>query len=235
MSTCKICPSYGRDGDGDNPPPRWTEPGWSACWACYGRTQQALKEIPGEYSQLDATPGGSPGDTRVSGSTDAPLGVRVAVLDLIVAAGGGTVHDPHGDQTGQLPVIPRLDSWVADWIGRRRAGEHRPLPTVPVLCGWLLDRLDWACQGHPAIDDFAGEVRGILGTLRAVNGHTSARPEQMVGVPCKRCDLVSLHRAPGDHYIACSNPDCGLLLTQDEYAAWVRLLAAAAQQQGRAA
>lgn len=225
---CRTCPAFGRDGEGDNAKPNFTAEGWFTCFACMGRIGRQVKEIPSQYSELDATPGGNPGDSRVTGSREAPLGVRVNVLDLIVQAGTGTVHDPDGDQLGTVPVIPRLDSWVSDWIEARGQGEHRPVPTITVLCSWLADRVDWACQSHPAIDDFAAEIKAIIGALYATNGHVNAAPEHKAGIPCKSCDCVALMRAPGDRYIECAN--CGVLYSPDEYQTWCRLLAAAANQ-----
>lgn len=55
------------------------------------------------------------------------------------------------------------------------------------------------------------------------------KPELCEGVPCKsiECDLKTLYRVPGSDYIECAS--CGNLLTEAEYQAWCKLLAADAR------
>jgi hypothetical protein len=66
---------------------------------------------------------------------------------------------------------------------------------------------------------------------RAVLQDTPARPEELLGVECRRCSLLALRRAdppwfatdPG-FYSECAS--CGDLATEDEYRLWVGQLAA---------
>lgn len=230
MTTCQVCPLYGRDGDQEAKPPRppanRCDPGWSVCGYCHGRISGQLKEIPDLYMALDATPGSAPGGGRVSGTREAPLGVRVTVLDLLLPAGSGTVTDPNKDQMGNLPVAVVLDQWVSDWRDYRAQKEHRPAPTVPVLAGWLLNRLDWACQNHPAMDAFAAEIRSVAGALHsAVHGPQRKQAVHRPGVPCRRCDYMTLYTTT-DGYIECRQDDCGVLMTPEEFDRWVKLCAA---------
>jgi hypothetical protein len=55
---------------------------------------------------------------------------------------------------------------------------------VTSLVGWLLVRLDWACDEHPAVDDFAAEVRDIAHQV-----HAAARTGSS-GTKVGRCPAV---------------------------------------------
>jgi hypothetical protein len=158
---------------------------------------------------------------RVSGSRDSGGPAR---LDLLGPADIRTVHDVHGDQIGYVSVRSVLGSWAREWAELRR--ESEPAPIVAAQCRWLGDRIEWACDEHPAVDEFAREFHDVVLALRRANGLTEQQPEPCVGVPCRsvECDLKTLYRIPGSPYIECAS--CGLLLSEDEYAAWLRLLTA---------
>lgn len=110
-----------------------------------------------------------------------------------------------GDQTGRRPVAVVLDSWVRDWIDLRAMGETRPRPEVPELRRWLVNRLGWACDHHPAIEDFAGEITCELFALRAVLN--VSRRKIRLKEPCPSCGMVlSLVRDPGGgKVVECQN------------------------------
>lgn len=228
---CVCCPLYGRDGDkeAERPPANRCDPGWLVCTYCHGRIKGYLNTIPGLQAVLDATPGSTVAQDQISGSRDKTLGVRVNVLDLLTqATPAAGVHDEYGDQRGQLPTIAVLDQWVTAWRDARRQGEHRPVPTVGTLCQWLAHRLDWACQTYPAMFDMAHELKALTGALYAATGHTFAKAEHKIGVPCPRCDRMVLYRDAGDDYVECKevHEGCGNLLSPSEYERWVGLYAA---------
>jgi hypothetical protein len=160
---------------------------------------------------------------RVTSSGERSLPIRVDPTDLLLPARPGSVGvktrgawsgvpggDP--DQVGNLAVATELEFWARDWADAR--GEGCPLPTVPVLAGWLLDRLDWACASHPALDEFAGKLTHLRTVLTAATGRLPARPEP-VDRPCPACHLLMLRRLPDSDYIDCAG--CGRVLTDDEY------------------
>ena len=161
---------------------------------------RTLTEIVELYALLPANllPGQAHGQ-RVSGSREAPLPLRVDPLDLMMPARVGIVHDLWRDQTGQVSVATILDLWVRDWRDVRDRGEGLPVPTVLELTRWLGNRLDWACDDHPAVDEFAGEMRRLRGGLAAVVGVKSDRV--YVG-PCPITD---------------DKGTCGAALTADPY------------------
>lgn len=165
---------------------------------------------------------------RVSGSRAAPVPIRLDPTDLTasVRPASTAVHARSpwpADQIGWLSVATELDFWAADWAAERR--ESRPIPQVPVLCGWLLDRLDWACTEHVALDEFAVKVSAIYGALMSAVGGWTAKPETLI-TPCKHCGILALYReigpAPEYDRVACGA--CPALLTEVEYAQYVREL-----------
>lgn len=216
---CVLCSDTDRDGQ-----PRernWAAPGRQTCEGHYARTQRALDVIPYQWSMLSAAPGSGNGQARVSGSSEQSLGVSIPVLDLIGPANTGTVHDPYRDQCGNVSVASILDSWAADWADMR--GESRPLPTVARLSEWLKERLDWADEHHPALQDFAADLQRTVWALRAANGDLPAPDDHKDGIECPKCDMMALFDV-GD-FIECveANYGCGKLLTPAEYGQWVEL------------
>lgn len=129
------------------------------------------------------------GGQRVSGSTEPGLPVRVRAVDLTLPASTGSlVPDRRGtvyvdDQTGDQPVATVLASWVRDWADHRGEGERPPAANVGTLAAWLEVRLEAACgwdatqPAHPAIDEFAAEIRDTVLALRHVAEEASDREE----------------------------------------------------------
>lgn len=202
---------------------------WLTCGPCTGRTRHALREIPDLVHQAAAEARvplkAGAGGPKVGGSTEprSPLGLDAADLAGTARAGSLAVADRTAwpeDQIGHLPVASELDFWVRDLAEVR--GEGVPLPNVADLCGWLLDRLDYACAGWLPIDEMAPKIWAMHGALRSVLGHTEPRPETLPA-PCRHCDLLALWRDAGSGYVACAG--CEALLTEAEYAEWCRELA----------
>lgn len=213
MSSCICCQD----------PDRWPERG-RACQRCWGRMAAWLHQIPDLLTELEVTPGRSP-HARVSGSRDRPLPIRVDPVDLagpvnhgarrLLARGALGLDD---DQTGHLSVATVLDGWARDWA--TALGHRLPEPTVPALARWLGDRLDWACDHHDALDEFAADLRELHGTLLALGGTLPPRPE-VLPAPCPGCGMLTLVRR--DDRIGCG-AGCPRLMTEDDYAAYCRTL-----------
>jgi hypothetical protein len=215
VTTCVCCQNPDRD----------VETG-QVCPGCAHRIACDLRDIADLYAQVSVYPGSGNTGPRVSGSREAPLPLRVDALDLTMPARGGTVHDLHGDQIGHIAVASILDQWVEDWRDHRGKGERRPEPpTVIVLTDWLGgERLDDACHDHPAIDEFAADMRRLRRTLRMVTGDGPVRPERLP-VPCPGCDLLALTR---DHDgVRCRA--CERWWSKGQYAEWVGALARSAR------
>lgn len=192
---CRVCPVYKQQ------PAAYRVP--HVCDPCEARMARQLVQISDQWLLLDATPGGSRSE-RVTGTKEAPLGVRADVLDQLLPVGshsGEAIRDPYRDQSGETPAGVVLDLIASEWLeARRRDGhrEHRPVPTVPNLTGWLRDRLPWACSHLPdSIDAHADEIRQLCGRLHALNGHTKAKTEPIPATPCKHCGHIALVRVEG--------------------------------------
>lgn len=200
------------------------------CPGCRSRLSGWLRELPNLYADLEARDDvlrSSGGFGWVSGTHEAPVPIRVDATDLTMPARRGAVVDADHDQIGHLPVAAILDSWADDWRMHRRRGEGPPEPLVPTLCRWLGDRLEDAADDHPAIGDFADELRGIRSVLYGQLGLFDV-PDYKQGVKCRSCDALDLVRHSGSEFVECNS--CGLLLSPSEYSDWTGLLAAEAKR-----
>jgi hypothetical protein len=181
----------------------------------------------------------------VSGSRDKPIPVSADMLDLTAGARQfnptrDRLDQPNqkpDDAVGHLSAATILDSWARDWRDTLFPDLHLPAANVDELVRWLRvgadpdnpgTRIDEACDGHPAIDEFADEIHRLRQALRRATGDTNAQPEMLDGVACRNCDTRALMREPGSQYISCGV--CESLLTEAEYREWVGLLAAAVRQ-----
>jgi hypothetical protein len=194
---------------------------------CRTQIRAELAEIPDLYALIPASlePGTGTG-VKVSGTRTPPLPLALNPLNLLVGApgGSGAIVDPFGDQHGAIPPVVVLDLWVRDWIDVRARDEHDPVPTIATLTSWLIHRLDWALDHHPAIDEFAREVHLTLRTIKAV---TQAERK---GEPVGRCPMetrdggrcgTKLYADPYVDQISCGR--CG---TSWERRRWLTLAAA---------
>jgi len=219
--SCVVCPQL-RVGSEPRP---YDRP--NVCDGCRSRLRSLLAEVLDCYAQLETYPGSGSGQ-KVSGTPERRLPLNTDALDLTMPPPLRHVHDELGDQTGHPGTAAVLDSWARDWQSYRPTWEHLPLPTVSSLVGWLTDRLDWACDVHPAIDDFGDEIRATAAVLRSAAGLNRPPVEHKAGVPCRECETVALYRWPGSEWIECGN--CPSMLSQEEYERWTQLLAAPEHQ-----
>ena len=130
--------------------------------SCRARLDVRLDRLPGLYVLLGAAlePGSAAGD-RVSGSREAPIPVRLEPLTLRSRGG----------------MVSVLGSWERDWRETRglsvppsRTADARSLAGIVMF---LRVQLEWACEHHPAVDEFAGEVHAITRSCYAALGLTS--------------------------------------------------------------
>jgi hypothetical protein len=84
------------------------------------------------------------------------------------------------------------------------------------LGAWLHGQLDWACDHHPAVDEFAREIRSILASMRRAISRDLGPVRY--AAPCPYCRTATLRREPGGDWIECGGRDgCGRLWNEDEY------------------
>lgn len=167
---------------------------------------------------------------RVSGSSEPRLPIAVDAVDLLAPA-RSMRRLRSEDDWGFVSIASTLDFWVQDLRDHRARGEGLPEPSVTVLAGWLLERIDEACDDWLPVDEFFEDLRRAHGALRGQLGLVDI-PEYKQGIPCPRCDMLALLHRPGSDWVECG--DCGGLLTFAEYDDHVRQLAAD-HKRGRAA
>jgi hypothetical protein len=203
--------------------PRYVERGLvcNSDRAGLAETLTELVKLWGELTGLPPTGVGHQGQAaKVSGSREAPVPLNLDLLDLTAPARNGSVIVPRDhDQTGHLALPTELDVWVRDWRETRAMGEHPPAPTVVGLVGWLANRLDWACDHHDAIDEFAADIRRLRKAMRRMLHLDAVIRERCDGVACKSCDRMALYRENG--LVSCGY--CGLHYSEREYRDWVKL------------
>lgn len=171
-------------------------------------------------------------ESRIRSTRPERLPIAVDPTDLLMPARAGSVAVHAGpyaaDQVGHLSVATVLDFWCRDWADLRGEGlpplrTARERSPAGLLARWLSDRLDWALQHHPALDEFAHDVSDLLGALfGAVNGGRVV-PKPMEA-DCPRCGWAALFQPFSEADIECGNPDCRRVLSPAEYAEHVRTL-----------
>lgn len=151
--TCQVCQ---RDTD------------TAVCVRCQVKMRDQLREVVALHVAVETELGTLTGGEGSVGS-EKTLGVRVSALDF--AAGND--------------VLPVLEAWHKDW---RQFFNHAPYgeasslhlaregTNVHALMAWvvayLLVQLDQACREHPAVDEFAAELRTAVAQARVAADRT---------------------------------------------------------------
>jgi len=164
---------------------------------------------------------------RVSGTTEPRLPISVDAVDLHGPA-RSTRRIQGEDDIGYLPVASTLDFWVQDLRDHRGRGEGLPEPSVTVLAGWLLERIDEAADDWLPVDEFFEDLRRAHGALRGQLGLIDV-PDYRKGVPCSKCSALSLVRQAD--WVICSA--CGAYLKITEYEEYTLTLATAVSAEER--
>jgi hypothetical protein len=225
--TARLCVICGHNLDG--------EP--QTCITCLARTRSALLEIAELYALLpaeleDHAGAASPPGSVIAADSD-------SLPDALVLLAGGTNGNVNGgrptrdepdgnrahsaDQwdTDTPSVLGVLATWEDDWRGPNVA-QHAA--TVAGSVDYLTAHLARQAQQHPAFDEFATDIRHLLGSM-----HYATRTGEHIehGVPCLDCGtrLRRQARKPSpcshtpDRHAAdcdqgglgdwrCPNPDC---------------------------
>lgn len=198
------------------------------CDRCHGLTLADLTVLPRLYLELSTrlAPSQGGGGTPVSGSKERPLAVRVEPLDhmrLIVdqlGAWSRIVIEERRLVGPRTPPTRRAGRIVVGASGEaerdRRPDRDQHATQVVILADFLRTHHDWSSR-QPWCDDYAEEIRDLAHNARRLAGLYDQRPQLKDGVPCPRCDYMSLEVAPGADDVACSNPDCSAVLRPEEY------------------
>lgn len=132
----------------------------------------------------------------------------LVAVDLTLPGNPIVIGDP-GDQGGHTPAATILAQWAEDW-------SRRPIWSADAasVAGFLRRGLRWACASHPAIDEFAHELRTLYADLRrALHRDLSG---YRYAAPCPHCGQRTLIRYPGADWIECG--PCEALYDEDDYA-----------------
>lgn len=192
-----------------------------------------LANIAARYTDLanasHAAATGSAG-VKVAVSKTPPVPVDVDRVDLTGPANAASIHvaanSPWAeDQIGHIAVQSELITHAAGWASERN--EWTPRGTVPELCQWLDERLDWAYD-NPTVawDEVADRLRAIA---RALYGTLSPKRPKLVplSAPCPQdgCEGVLSEREDG--WVECSaDHPRGGILSAAEYREWSRFVIA---------
>lgn len=216
-TTCDICH-------------RHAPAGHYLCDACQHRVHAWLLEIPQRLVLLRdmLRPDTGPAQRGGSGRAHSPLPVDVRVLDLLGPGHVVPLEDPHGDQTGGVPLAPLLYGW-ARYIASQMPSVHRDAhgtvriqpctgawsrrgSDVPAWCAWLqaylpyVARQSWARPMYDQLEDVVHRIRRIT--------HTQPRTRAM-DAPCPGCGAFALQEREDELLIACAA--CPVRLTPEAY------------------
>ncbi|MFJ9889826.1 hypothetical protein ACIQRW_28780 [Streptomyces sp. NPDC091287] len=208
----------------------------TGCEACEYSVHTWLRELPRHLVLLAdmLTPDTGPARRGGVGRAHAPLPIRLEVLDLTGPGQPVLLDDPHGDQTGGVPMTPLLYGWArflaADYpsvrtdahgtvhiercnSARARDGARlRNVADVPGLCRWLDAYLPYAAT-RPWWDDIYEQIEQLLHRVRRL---THTRPvTRAKDAPCPICTGWSLVEKEDELHIVCTV--CPVRLTPEEY------------------
>jgi hypothetical protein len=177
------------------------------CGACYARLRRHTRELGEIHTWLGTEM------IRVSHGWSEPVSGspnRVAPLVL-------ELHDLRTD------LVAVVRSWT-----RMVAEQHQPPmagprnPELGTVLDWLVQRLGWMCE-QPWISDYAGEVSDLHIACHTARPWTRHRRD--MPAPCPGCKLLSLSLYGGDDGVVCRNPLCPVVIPEQQYEFYVRVLA----------
>jgi hypothetical protein len=204
---------------------------------CPGSCNARLRRITAGNGQVPGDLAAVPGDPVFCARDAALIRRELAELDdlasIAAAAADGHRGAPERQRVGGTPQaaspspsaddLDELASMLRGWESAARGDDPSPrrgyLATeITTVTAWLTSHFD-ALITHPDLArDFAAEVREWHRRLAASSKAGTGRHQK--GRPCPRCDRYSLVWAEGDDFVACGTPECGRLMSLDEYEAW---------------
>lgn len=244
-SRCGMDPQTGRWSCG-----RMTSAGLDE--GCASRLGGWLAELGDLLPQLPAAlvPGSAGEGPRVTGSRDAPMPLRLSVLNLLGPSAGRDRRmsvadglDPGDHRSGEMQhgeePLPSVLRYWARLVAEARSmtaptdGALHSMRRLLALRSFLARHHDWITAQHWA-GEYAADVHAAWRTCRSVLGTWPLKPEHCDGVFCPRCDAAALYRIAGQDGRLCdlSAGGCGKWYDDDESAQWVRLSAHFAKVEG---
>jgi hypothetical protein len=255
------CPGAQADDDGVMVP-AFAEEG-PFCLRDYRHVARCLDELPEKYVELRSQLGSKTpqGDDRVSGSRTPPVPVRLdydeLIRDMLLilcsweealrAAAQLTPLDTVMSRRRRDEIaLPAAVTLLAAHFDRllvlpsapmRRIRSMRSAAELPEGTLGLVHPVGGYAEVILELDGAqAGlEILGLHYRARSALRQTNPPPEKLDGIPCKKCDMLSLERAAPprspegtEYWSECGQ--CGHLMSRIEYLAWVKLYAAWAEE-----
>lgn len=222
-----------------------------------------LSQLPAQYLWLSSeigTPRAGVSQIRVPFGPKVPIRLDIDALQRAAAdvltcwhervAAAASLTFPAEDRSRRGVIAVRdaaavLTASLSTLLGLPAEPMRRAI-TLHDLAGWPDDTSGIVHSVFAEINvdmsgaDAGNEILNLRWLCRAVLGETRQRPEELLGVPCRRedCDKLTLRRAelPSDpdapgFWSECAV--CGDLMTEEEYRDWTKRYARWAQQQWR--
>lgn len=204
------------------------------CEGCEHTAAAWLRALPRHalLLQVCLQPTTGPAQRGGSGRAHSPLPVDVRVLDLLGPGRPVPVDDPHGDQTGGIPITALLAGWAhyiaadvpavyRDAHGTVRIERHghaaawpRTGTGITAWSTWLLRYLPYAIT-RPYAEEMYEQLGELIDRIERI---THTRPRRTVkDAPCPACSGFALVEREDQRHITCDV--CGHRLTPEQYLA----------------
>ena len=204
------------------------------CAKCVARTRGHLAGILTLFALLPAHLGQLTGRdyARAPKSTEDEFALPGGTV-LGMLAAGSSHHGPDERDSDPESVAHTLGSWEDDWRSVRKEPAAPGPDMVQTAHDYLMVRLSWAGQHHPAFDEFAADLRRVHRRLELVTAED--RPTERAPVKCFDCGQARLEREYRDPRPCPHVPPPSAGQPQHEYAAFLRSWRAAhvCEQGGR--
>jgi hypothetical protein len=204
------------------------------CEGCEYRARTWLRGMPGQAALLQVClqPTAGPAQRGGTGRAHSPLPLDLRSLDLLGPGHPVPVNDPHGDQTGGVPITALLAGWAhyiasdvpaasRDAHGTARIERDRYAQAWPrtgtgigAWSTWLVRYLPYVVT-RPYAEVMYTQLEDLMARIQRIT-HTQER-RTVKDAPCPTCDRWTLIEREDSPHITCEA--CGHQLTPAQYLA----------------
>ncbi|MFG2589076.1 hypothetical protein [Streptomyces sp. NPDC048438] len=202
------------------------------CEGCEYRAHTWLRTLPrlAALLQLCMQPTAGTAQRGGNGRAHSPLPVDLRVLDLLGPGQPVPIDDPHGDQTGSIPITALLAGWAhyiasdvpavhRDRHGTVRIERHgsssawpRTGTGITAWTTWLTRYLPYAVT-RPYAEPMYTQLEDLVHRIQRIT-HTTPRSAPK-DAPCPACTAFALVQREDSLHITCDA--CGHRLTPEQY------------------